>query len=216
MELTISEEIQKKLITESLMGDVSKILANLVKSAKQNLIDTQNVLKFDLKFLLTWSSTIAGFMGPLNSFVNDKFPDLTQSDINFISVGVCSMLFYNNEKLITEFIAKIKEKGLVSVFEEALEKGKELKSSFINFLESIGITTSNILSIASFTFMIPILSILNGYATSGIITPDNIEEIAERIALSGITALSSVSLKNFLKRFFSRLKNQDDTTEQLS
>ena len=145
MELTISEEIQKKLITESLMGDVSKILANLVKSAKQNLIDTQNVLKFDLKFLLTWSSTIAGFMGPLNSFVNDKFPDLTQSDINFISVGVCSMLFYNNEKLITEFIAKIKEKGLVSVFEEALEKGKELKSSFINFLESIGITTSNIL-----------------------------------------------------------------------
>lgn len=216
MELTISEEIQKKLITESLMGDVSKILANLVKSAKQNLIDTQNVLKFDLKFLLTWSSTIAGFMGPLNSFVNDKFPDLIQSDINFISVGVCSMLFYNNEKLITEFIAKIKEKGLVSVFEEALEKGKELKSSFINFLESIGITTSNILSIASFTFMIPILSILNGYATSGIITPDNIEEIAERIALSGITALSSVSLKNFLKRFFSRLKNQDDTTEQLS
>jgi len=216
MELTISEEIQKKLITESLMGDVSKILANLVKSAKQNLIDTQNVLKFDLKFLLTWSSTIAGFMGPLNSFVNDKFPDLTQSDINFISVGVCSMLFYNNEKLITEFIAKIKEKGLVSVFEEALEKGKELKSSFINFLESIGITTSNILSIASFTFMIPILSILNGYATSGIITPDNIEEIAERIALSGITALSSVSLKNFLKRFFSRLKNQDDKTEQLS
>ena len=216
MELTISEEIQKKLITESLMGDVSKILANLVKSAKQNLIDTQNVLKFDLKFLLTWSSTIAGFMGPLNSFVNDKFPDLTQSDINFISVGVCSMLFYNNEKLITEFIAKIKDKGLVSAFEEALEKGKELKSSFINFLESIGITTSNILSIASFTFMIPILSILNGYATSGIITPDNIEEIAERIALSGITALSSVSLKNFLKRFFSRLKNQDDTTEQLS
>ena len=216
MELTISEEIQKKLITESLMGDVSKILTNVVKSAKQNLIDTQNVLKFDLKFLLTWSSTIAGFMGPLNSFVNDKFPDLTQSDINFISVGVCSMLFYNNEKLITEFIAKIKEKGLVSVFEESLEKGKELKSSFINFLESIGITTSNILSIASFTFMIPILSILNGYATSGIITPDNIEEIAERIALSGITALSSVSLKNFLKRFFSRLKNQDDTTEQLS
>lgn len=216
MDLTISEEIQKKLITESLMGDISKVLSNLIKSAKQNLIDTQNVLKFDLKFLLTWSSTIAGFMGPLNSFVSDKFPDLTQSDINFISVGVCSMLFYNNEKLITEFITKIKEKGLVSVFEESLEKGKELKSSLVSFLESIGITTSNILSIASFTFLIPILSILNGYAMSGIITPDNIEEIAERIVLSGITALSSVSLKNFFKKFFSRLKNQDDKTEQFS
>lgn len=216
MEITISEEIQKKLITESLMGDLSKILSNLIKTAKQNLVDTQKVLKFDLKFLLTWSSTIAGFMGPLNSFVNDKFPELTQSDINFISVGVCSMLFYNNEKLITEFIAKIKEKGLISAFESALEKGKELKSALVSFLESIGVTTTSILLISSFTFMIPILSILNGYATSGIITPDNIEEIAERIVLSGITSLSAVSLRNFLKQFFSRIKSQDEKTEPLS
>ena len=205
MQVTISEEIQKKLITESIMGDLSKVLANLIKTAKQNLVDTQKIMMFDLKFLLTWSSTIAGFIGPLNDFVSGQNPELSQSEINFISVGVCSILLYNNEKLITEFISKVKEKGLISTFESALEKGKELKSALINFLKSIGVSASSILSIASFTFMIPILSILNGYATSGIITPDNLEEIAERIALSGITALSAVSLRNFLKKIFSRI-----------
>ena len=210
MQVTISEEIQKKLITESIMGDLSKVLANLIKTAKQNLVDTQKIMMFDLKFLLTWSSTIAGFIGPLNDFVSGQNPELSQSEINFISVGVCSILLYNNEKLITEFISKVKEKGLISTFESALEKGKELKSALINFLKSIGVSTSSILSIASFTFMIPILSILNGYATSGIITPDNLEEIAERIALSGITALSAVSLRNFLKKIFSRINSTDD------
>jgi hypothetical protein len=212
MEIIISEEIQKKLITESLMGDLSKVLANLIKTSKQNLVDTQKIMMFDLKFLLTWSSTIAGFIGPLNDFVSDKNPELSQSEINFISVGVCSILLYNNEKFITEFISKVKEKGLITTLESALEKGKELRSALINFLKSIGVSASNVLSIASFTFMIPILSILNGYATSGIITPDNLEEIAERIALSGITALSAVSLRNFLKKVFLRI-NPDGVDE---
>jgi hypothetical protein len=206
MEITISEDIQRKLITESLMSDLSKVLSSLAQIGKENVKDTQKMMKFDLKFLLTWSGTIGGFMGPLNQYIKDQNVEITQANINLIVLGVCSILFYNNEKLISEIVAKIKEKGLMPTFELALEKGKELKSALIIFLESIGLTVGNLFAIASFTFLIPILGILNGYATGGEITPESIQEISERIAMSGVTALSATTIRNFLKKFFKKVE----------
>jgi hypothetical protein len=204
MEITISEDLQRKLITESLMGDLSKVLLNISQIGKENLKDTQKMMKFDLKFLLTWSATIGGFMGPLNQYIKDQNVEITEANINLIVVGVCATLFYNNEKLVAELVSKIKEKGLIPVFESALEKGAELRSALIRFLESIGLTVGNLFAIASFTFLIPIIGMLNGYATSGEITPETIQEISERIAMAGVTALSATTIRNFLKKFFAK------------
>ena len=206
MEIAISEDVQRKLITESLMGDLSKVLSNLVSVGKENIKDTQKMMKFDLKFLLTWSGTIGGFMGPLNQYIKDQNVEITEANINLIVLGVCSLLFYNNEKLISELISKIKEKGLIQTFELALEKGKELKSALVGFLESIGVTAGSLFAIASFTFLIPILGILNGYAQGGEITSESIQEIAERIAMAGVTALSATTIRNFLKKFFKKVE----------
>jgi hypothetical protein len=205
MEITISEDIQRKLITESLMGDLSKALSNISQIGKENLKDTQRMMKFDLKFLLTWSATIGGFMGPLTQFIKNQNIEITDENINLIVVGVCAALFYNNENLIAELVSKIKEKGLIPVFESALDKGSELKNALVRFLESVGLTFGNLLAIASFTFLIPIIGILNGYATSGEINSENIQEIAERIAMSGVTALSATTIRNFLKKFFKKV-----------
>ena len=204
MKITISEDIQRKLITESLMGDLSKALSNISQIGKENLKDTQRMMKFDLKFLLTWSATIGGFMGPLTQYIKDQNVEITEANINLIVVGVCATLFYNNEKLVAELVSKIKEEGLLPVFESALEKGAELRSALIRFLESIGLTVGNLFAIASFTFLIPIIGILNTYATSGEITPESIQEISERIAMAGVTALSATTIRNFLKKFFAK------------
>jgi hypothetical protein len=206
MEITISEDVRRKLITESLMGDLSKVLSNLSSIGKENLKDTQKMMKFDLKFLLTWSGTIGGFMGPLNQYIKDQNVELTEANINLIVLGVCSLLFYNNEKLISELISKIKEEGLIETFEMSLEKGKELKGALVSFLESIGITVGSLFAIASFTFLIPILGILNGYVQGGEITSEGIQEIAERIAMAGVTALSATTIRNFLKKFFKKVE----------
>lgn len=204
MEITISEDIQKKLITESLMGDLSKVLSNIAQIGKENLKDTQKMMKFDLKFLLTWSATIGGFMGPLTQYIKDQNVEITEANINLIVVGVCATLFYNNEKLVAELVSKIKEEGLIPVFESALEKGDELKNALVRFLESVGLTVGNLFAIASFTFLIPIIGILNTYAVSGELTPESIQEISERIVMAGVTALSATTIRNFLKKFFAK------------
>ncbi len=186
------------------MGDLSKTLSNISQIGKENLKDTQRMMKFDLKFLLTWSATIGGFMGPLTQYIKDQNVELSEANINLIVVGVCATLFYNNEKLVAELVSKIKEEGLLPVFESALEKGAELRSALMRFLESIGLTVGNLFAIASFTFLIPIIGILNTYATSGEITPESIQEISERIAMAGVTSLSATTIRNFLKKFFAK------------
>jgi len=143
-------------------------------------------------------------MGPLTQYIKDQNVEITDANINLIVVGVCATLFYNNEKLVAEIISKIKEKGLIPVFESALQKGDELRSALIRFLESIGLTVGNLFAIASFTFLIPIIGILNTYATNGEITPESIQEISERIAMAGVTALSATTIRNFLKKFFAK------------
>jgi hypothetical protein len=206
MEITISEDVQRKLITESLMGDLSKVLSNLVSVGKENIKDTQNMIKTDLKLLLTFSATLGGIIGPLTEYIKDQNVDISNAETNLIVVGVCSILFYSNEKLISEIISKIKEKGLIKTFELALGKGKELKDALVRFLESIGLTVSNLLAIASFTFLVPTLGILLGYAQGGEVTLESIQEIAERIAMSGATALSATTIRNFLKKFFKKVE----------
>jgi hypothetical protein len=74
----------------------------------------------------------------------------------------------------------------------------------MRFLESIGLTVGNLFAIASFTFLIPIIGMLNSYATSGEITSETIQEISERIVMAGVTALSATTIRNFLKKFFAK------------
>jgi hypothetical protein len=188
------------------MGDLSKVLSNLVSVGKENIKDTQKMIKTDLKLLLTFSATLGGIIGPLNQYIRDQNVDITSAETNLIVVGVCSILFYSNEKLISEIISKIKEKGLIKTFELTLQKGKELKDALVRFLESIGLTVSNLLAIASFTFLVPTMGILLGYAQGGEVTLESIQEIAERIAMSGATALSATTIRNFLKKFFKKVE----------
>jgi hypothetical protein len=54
MEIAISEDVQRKLITESLMGDLSKVLSNLVSVGKENIKDTQKMISSDLEWNNWW------------------------------------------------------------------------------------------------------------------------------------------------------------------
>jgi len=216
MEITISESVKKQLIKESMLDDFRKTLSKIASIGEKSIEESNKIRNFDIKFLLTWSSTIGGFMGPLSDFIAGQEHNLTKAEVMFIALGVTASLFYNNEKLVSKILSRVSELGLMESFKMALEKGKELKGAFISFLESIGITTSNILHIASFTFLIPLLGIFMGIAQNSTITHDEIVEIVERIIASGVTRHSSVILKNAIKNLVSKTKENPGNEESQS
>jgi hypothetical protein len=72
-------------------------------------------------------------------------------------LGAVATYFYDNENKIKSLYKKIKDKGLSSEFQEIKNKSDQFKNVFINFLTSIGITTSNMINTMSYAFIIPIL-----------------------------------------------------------
>jgi hypothetical protein len=207
MKVIITEESNQRLITESILNDLGKIINELVNIGKKSAKESDRLFKLDVKFLLTWSSTIAGFIGPLNSFIKGENPELSESDVYMISLGVTSLLFYNNVDSIKNIYEKIKEKKLSKVFESALKKGNELQAALFKFLESIGLTVSNALNIASFTFLIPILGILITMIETSNVTLEQLLEVGERLVAARVTSLSSSLMNNLIKKLFEKVKN---------
>jgi hypothetical protein len=204
MNILITEEHQKILLNESLMDDLNKVISELSLIGKKSFIETKKIFKFDIKFLLTWSSSIAGFIGPLNDFISGNYPNLNDENIFMISLGVSSILFYNNLEEINKIFEKINENGLTNEFNTALKKGSELKESLIKFLYSIGISVSNLTNIISFTFLIPILGIVYSMVQTSSFSSEQIFEIGERIAAAGITSFSSSIISNIIKKSFNK------------
>lgn len=204
MNILITESHKKNLLNESLMSDLSKIISELSLIGKKSLKESKKIFKLDVKFLLTWSSNIAGFIGPMNDFILGKYPNIEEENVFMISLGVASILFYNNIEEGKKIFEKIQEKGLVDVFETALMKGTELKESLMKFLYSIGISISNVTSIISFTFLIPILGILYSMMENSSVSSEQIFEIGERIVAAGITSFSSSVISNIVKKIFSK------------
>lgn len=216
MEITISESVKKQLIKESMIDDFKKILNRIASVGEKSMEESDLMGKFDTKFLLSWSATIGGFIGPLNDFIAGREHNLTQGEIMAISIGVAATLFYNNQKLVSKILNRIKELGLIDTFKMALEKGKELKGALISFLESIGITTSNLLHVASFTFIIPTVGVFIGMAENSQVTYEDISEIAERIIAANVTRHSAVIVKNAVKSIFEKLRGKIGIEESRS
>jgi hypothetical protein len=207
MKFIISESHRKKLITESILSDIESTLSNLKELGKKTLEDTKNMVNFDLKFLLTWSTTIGGFMGPLTNFILSENPDLSREEVSTIAIGVSAFLFYNNIELARKIYNSVVEKGLGGIFEKTMDKGIQLRDALMSFLSSIGLTIQNVSHVAAFTFLIPVVGYIIALINGGELTGDNVEDIVKRITAAGVTYLSINLIKNVVGKLIDRTKS---------
>ena len=112
-------EESKKSISKTL-EDQSSIVTRIIKSAK-----TQAGL--DLTFLLTWGTTIGGFIGPISDFIENQPIKISDTEIDLILTGLILTYFTSNKKFLHKILVMIKEKGLVKIFDEVLTKTEKLE-----------------------------------------------------------------------------------------
>jgi len=207
MKFIISESHRKKLLTESILSDIESTLSSLKELGRKTLEDTKKMVNFDLKFLLTWSTTIGGFMGPLTNFILSENPDLSREEVSTIAIGVSAFLFYNNIELAKKIYTSVFEKGLGGIFEKTMDKGIQLRDALMSFLSSIGLTIQNVSHVAAFTFLIPVVGYIIALINGGELTGDNVEDIVKRITAAGVTYLSINLIKNVVGKLIDRTKS---------
>ena len=176
MEILINSKQASKIIKESTGGGVSLKIEKLYQQVKEVLEKTGKQIGENLTFLVTWGASIGGMIGPLNDYIQGKYPNLTDMEISLLLTGVITNYYFDNKKLINKLIVKIKELGLSDVFSEVFNKAEELKRSFFKFIESLNITVHKMTNIMSYAFIIPLIPLIYDGVSKGYITENEIVE----------------------------------------
>jgi hypothetical protein len=178
-----------------------------MKSFTNNMVS--KILKtydINLKMFLTWGTSIAGLVMPLNEFLRTGNFNLSESERYLVLSGIAFLIFFEGKRGLNKVLSKIKEEGLEEVFDATLLKAYQLKDAFTTFLRSTRVITSQVLEIVSYAFLIPIIGDIQELASSSSDVRQTALIIAERLAASGVVLLSKEILFLMFKKLIKRLQ----------
>lgn len=203
----ITEEQKKLIINESIGSELGEVVTQNYEFVKDILKKTSEQIGVNLEFAITWGATIGGLVGPLNDFVMGVSPEISDVEVSLLLTGVIAVIYFDNKKLIKTILEKIKEKGLEDIFKTTLKKGEELKNVFLTFIESLNLTTHKIINIMSYTFIVPLIPQLFELGHNGTFTDSDISQISVRLASFGVLTVSSLIIRELVKKTLERFKN---------
>lgn len=204
MEFLITEQQLRLLLKEEERSQLKSDMKKLNSFTKQLVNRVLKSYGINLRMLMTWGTSVGGMVLPLDQFLRTQNLNLTEEQQALILAGIVFTLFFETKKPLEKVISKIKEEGLMNIFENGLRKGSELKESFSNFIMSLGVGTSNFLDTIAYSFLIPIITDIYSVATE----TQDIEQaailIAERLIASGVILVSGQSLTLLIKKILER------------
>jgi hypothetical protein len=206
MKIIITEQQKRIILTESTSENLGNIIKQNTERIKNLIEEAQEQIGMNLQFLLTWGAGIGGFMGPVEDFVTGKYPEIEESELTLILIGVIATYFIDNKKIVTKIYTKIQENGLSKVFDTILKKTDVLRETFINFIDSLGLTFHKITNMLSYTFIIPILPMIYQMVEDGSTENVDLKQLAIRvISFTGLT-ISGIIFKELLTKLVKRFK----------
>ena len=205
MNILITESQRKMILNESIGEELARIIQKYDDLGKRIGNEIKTILGSDKVGLLTFSASVGGFIGPVQEFLENKFPTMNDAEISLLLTGVISTFLCNNPTLLRKIKKLISEKNLENEFKETISKTRELKKVFFDFMESLNITLFKVSNILGFTFLIPLLPLIYELSSSEISQQD-INKIVKIIISYGVITISSVTLKEILTKLIKRFR----------
>jgi hypothetical protein len=206
MNILITESQHKMILNESIGQELVNIIKKYDDLGKSITSQIKQILGSDKFGLLTFSASVGGFVGPVQDFLENRFPTMNDVEISLLLTGVISTFFYNSPTLLRKIKKLIVEHNLENEFKETISKTKELKNVFFDFMESLNITLFKVSNILGFTFLIPLLPMIHELSNSAI-TSQDINKIVKIIISYGVITISSVTLKEILTKLIKRFRS---------
>jgi hypothetical protein len=206
MEFIISQSQLQLILNEQRNDDNLSSSLKKMKSFTNNMVG--RVLKtydINLKMFLTWGTSIAGLVMPLNEFLKSGDFQLNESERYLVLSGIAFLIFFEGKRGFIKVMNTIKEHGLEEAFDAALLKAYQLKDAFTKFLSSTRVITSQVLEIVSYAFLIPIIGDIQDIAYGTTNITESAVLIAERLIASGAVLLSKEILISLFKKLIKRL-----------
>jgi hypothetical protein len=173
-------------------------IEELLKSTKD---DTVKSVLFNLKLVPTFSLIIDATFEPIQKFLHNEHPELSQDTITAIIVAAaCQYIFntYDRIKGYKDLRRVLKDSDLEVVVDDAESKLKKLLKIGGDVLKDVGYTTATLSGILGFAFILhPLMDGINKMLDRG---PEyNIDNIFNYIVL-GVAFKGSMFIEQFLKK----------------
>jgi len=205
MEFLINEQQLKVILREQKESKMTDYMKELHSFTTEVVNRVMKKYEINLKMLMTWGTAVGGLLMPLDVFLKTGQFDMSDSQRYLVLAGVAAVLFFDNKRLVSKIIKKIKEEGLEEVFDVAINKGSLLKNTFFEFLESLNLSISTFVDVMAYTFLLPILTDIHSVAANTTDVNEAALMIGERLLASGVIAsggtLLNVIIKKLIKRF---------------
>lgn len=200
-------ESQKKLILKESIGDeLAEIIRKCEDLGKSIISELRIVANNDKLGLFTFSASVGGFLGPVQDFIEGRYPRLNDVEISLICTGIVATFFFNSPNLLRKIRKKIIESNLETEFKDAVNKSREFKKVFFDFLQSLNITLFKVSNILAFTFLIPLLPYIHEIS-SGDLSSQDINKIVKMILSYATITISAVTIKEIIKKLINRFKS---------
>jgi hypothetical protein len=206
MKILLTESQYKKLLFENISRESIGKLKSLKDFFKKVKNEAKNQMSLDLGFLVTWGAGIAGFMKPVSDFVEGRYPELGQTDLMLLVTGAILTYFTSTKIELRKVLDLIKKKSLIREFDFMLMKCEQLKTAFLNFIDSLAIPASKFSNMLAYTFIIPILPDLYQIAQGQ--GEFNLSELMVRILSFIGISYSGILVKRLIQEIVKRFKSR--------
>jgi len=197
MRVILTENQYRFLLKESFNEKIGSSLSRMSEFSNRVVSDAFNQLKFDFRFLTTYGAGIGAILQSVFDYLQGNFTGLDNTQIAGLTVMAIGVVFFENKDL-KENLNKIKELGLSSQLNNAVSFTEKLKSKFSYLLKLLGMTVHRTSNIISYSFLIPILSIVIEIVTKHGVDSNQFQMLIESLLTSGLIAVEGVALRDIL------------------
>jgi hypothetical protein len=203
MKVILTENQYKKLLRESFKSTVSNVLSNVSEFTLKVIKDATQQLKFDFRFLLTYGSGIGAILKSVYEYLEGNFVGLSTNEIAGLTVMAVAVVFYENKDL-KELLNKVDSSKLSN----AVSYTDNLKNRFTHLLKVLGLSIHRTSNIISYSFLVPVLSILIEVVTKHGIESTQFDMLVDALSTSVAVAIPGVAIRDILFKAGEMIENK--------
>ena len=197
MKVVLTESQFKKILLEGYKEQINNKLMSMHDFSRKVVNDAMTQLKFDFRFLVSYGAGIGAILQSVFEYLDGNFNGLDDAQIAGLTVMAVGVVFFENKDLRT-LLNKFKDEGLSSELDNAVSFTGKLKDKFAYLLKLLGMSIHRTSNIISYSFLIPILSIVIDLVTKHGVDSSQFSMFIEALLTSGLIAVEGVALRDVL------------------
>jgi len=197
MKVILTESQYRKVLKENFDQRIGNSLSKMHAFSERVVKDASTQLKFDFRFLVTYGAGIGAILQSVFDYLQGNFNGLDDTQIAGLTVMAVGVVFYENKDL-RDPNNIINSLGLADQLNKAISFTDKLKLKFSHLLKLLGMSIHRVSNIVSYSFLIPILSIVIEIVTKHGVESTQFQTLLESLLTSGLIAVEGVALRDIL------------------